>query len=395
MHSWVYLVQIHHKVTMQYRLFILLLLLTLSCSEAQNSVNNNDLENSAVLGQYLNIPDQAYNYADPELPAFFNLMPNTDEINTPGNNQITNWGATLGRVLFYDVTLSANNTISCASCHAQTDGFSDRNQFSEGFDGGETGRNSMGLSNSMYYENGNFFWDERAESLEEQVLMPIQDEIEMGLTLGEMVIKIETQPYYPLLFERAFGDQEINSERVSLALAQFVRSMITYQSKYDIGRAQVNNPNTDFPNFSELENLGKRVFFSPRTECSSCHTSDMFVGDRARNNGLDAVLTDLGLGAVNGNSDDNGKFKTGSLRNIELTAPYMHDGRFNSLAEVVEHYNSGIENSPNLDNRLRENGQPIRMNLSQQEKDALVAFMNTLTDQNFISDPKFSDPFID
>lgn len=380
---------------MQIRIIIPLLLLTISCSEVQNSVDNDDLEEAVALGEFLNIPDQAYNYANPELPAFFNLMPNTDEINTPGNNPVTDWGATLGRVLFYDVKLSANNTISCASCHSQSDGFSDRSQFSEGFDGGETGRNSMGLSNSMYYENGHFFWDERAESLEEQVLMPIQDDVEMGLTLNELVVKVQSQPYYPVLFGRAFGDEEINSDRISLALSQFVRSMITYQSKYDDGRASVNRPEDDFSNFSDIENLGKRLFFSNRTECSSCHTSDMFVGDRARNNGLDAVLTDLGLGAVNGNSNDNGKFKTGSLRNVELTAPYMHDGRFETLEEVVEHYNTGVQNSPNLDNRLIENGQPIRMNLSQNEIDALVAFMKTLTDQNFITDPKFADPFLE
>jgi cytochrome c peroxidase len=377
---------------MKYQLFFPLILLTISCSEVQNSVENNDIEEAVALGEYLNLPDQAYNYADPELPAFFNLDPNTEEINTPGNNPITDWGATLGRVLFYDVNLSANNTISCASCHEQSAGFSDSHQFSEGFEGGETGRNSMGLSNSMYYENGHFFWDERAESLEEQVLMPIQDEVEMGLTLVELIVKIESQPYYPTLFERAFGNEDISSDRISLGLAQFVRSMISYQSGYDVGRSQVNRPEDDFPNYSEIENLGKRLFFSNRTECSSCHTSDMFVGDRARNNGLDAVLTDLGLGAVNGNPNDNGKFKTGSLRNVELTGPYMHDGRFETLVEVVEHYNTGVQDSPTLDNRLRENGQPIRMNLTQQEVDALVAFMNTLTDQSFISDPKFSDP---
>ncbi len=380
---------------MNYRLILLFLFLTISCSEVQNSVDNDVLEEAVALGQYLNIPDQAYNYADPELPAFFNLDANTDQLNTPNNNPITDWGATLGRVLFYDVNLSANNAVSCASCHEQSAGFSDSNRFSEGFDGDETGRNSMGLSNSMYYENGHFFWDERAESLEEQVLMPIQDEIEMGLTLDELVTKVENQPYYPTLFESAFGDTDINSDRISLALAQFVRSLISYQSKYDDGRAAVNRPDDDFPNFTEIENLGKRLFFSNRTECSSCHTSDMFVGDRARNNGLDVVLTDLGLGAVNGNANDDGKFKTGSLRNVELTAPYMHDGRFETLEEVVEHYNSGVQNSPNLDNRLRENNQPIRMNLTQQEMDALVAFMKTLTDQEFITDPKFANPFLE
>ncbi len=368
-----------------------------SCEElpGTDSEELEEIEEAAVLDQFLTIPDQADNYADPELPAFFNLGPNTEQDNTPNNNPVTDWGATLGRVLFYDSNLSANNTISCASCHLQEAGFSDPEVFSEGFDGGLTGRNSMGLSNSRFYENGLFFWDERAESLEEQVLMPIQDEVEMGLTLTELVIKVEEQPYYPILFERVYGNEEVTSDRIALALSQFVRSIVSYQSKYDEGRVQVNRPDDDFPNFSELENLGKRLFFSRETECSSCHTSDMFVGDEARNNGLDEILTDLGLGEVAGRNQDNGKFKTGSLRNIELTAPYMHDGRFETLEDVVEHYNSGVQDSPTLDNRLQRNGRPVRMNLSDQEKAALVAFMKTLTDYELIEDEKFSNPFIE
>ncbi|RNC86091.1 MAG: cytochrome-c peroxidase [Balneola sp.] len=381
-------------------LFLALIFLFVACEEASNnSVAEEEIletEEAAVLDQYLNLPDQAYNYADPDLPAFFNQNDNEEQDNTPNNNPVTDWGATLGRVLFYDVNLSANNTISCASCHVQEDGFSDPNQFSEGFEGGLTGRNSMGLSSAAFYENGNFFWDERAGTLEEQVLLPIQDAIEMGLTLEEMVVKVSAQEYYPILFTRTFGDDEITSNRISLALSQFVRSMVSYQSKYDVGRAQVNDSEDDFPNFTDLENLGKRVFFSNNTDCSNCHTSDHFVGDEARNNGLDAVLTDLGLGEITGRNQDNGKFKTNSLKNIELTAPYMHDGRFATLEEVVEHYDSGIQNSPNLDNRLsNRNGTPVRMNLSNQEKAALVAFMKTLTDTELITDEKFSNPFRD
>lgn len=352
-------------------------------------------EEAAVLNQFLTIPDQVNNYSDPDLPAFFNILPNIEQDNTPNENPVTNWGATLGRVLFYDVNLSANNTISCASCHVQSAAFSDNNILSEGFDGGLTGRNSMGLSNSMYYENGHFFWDERAGSLEEQVLMPIQDSVEMGLSLSELESKVADLPYYPILFTKVFGDEEVSSERIALSLSQFVRSIVSYQSKYDDGRAQVNRPEDNFPNFSDLENLGKRVFFSNQTECSSCHTSDIFVGDESRNNGLDAFVTDIGLGEVTGRNQDNGKFKSSSLRNIELTAPYMHDGRFETLEEVIEHYNSGIQNSPNLDNRLRtRNGNPIQMNLSNEEKAALVAFMKTLTDYELLRDEKFSDPFV-
>lgn len=365
-------------------------------SEIQNDLE--ELDEQVAIDEQLNLPDQVFNYANPELPAFFNDRDNRNEDNTPNNNPVTDAGATLGRVLFYDLNLSANNTISCASCHLQEAGFSDPNALSEGFNGGLTGRNSMGLSNATYYDNGHFFWDERAESLEDQVLMPIQDAIEMGLSLEELEIKVRAQSYYPVLFEDVYGDEEITADKISIALSQFVRSIVSYQSKYDVGRAQVNDPEDNFSNFSDLENLGKRLFFSNRTDCSNCHTSDLFVGDQARNNGLDAVLTDLGLGAVTGRDQDNGKFKTNSLRNIELTAPYMHDGRFETLEEVVDHYNTGIQNSATLDNRLRGGGRggnrnPVRMNLNNEERAALVAFMKTLTDPTLATKEKYSNPF--
>lgn len=344
----------------------------------------------------LELPETAYNYANPPLPDHFSDRQLNDEDNTPGFNPVTDDGATLGRVLFYDTKLSANNTIACASCHTQEDGFADTRQFSVGFEGGLTGRNSMGLSNAKYYENGSFFWDERASSLEEQTLMPIQDHIEMGLTLEELQAKVQGEEYYQYLFQKAYGDTEVTSERIAFALSQFIRSMISYQSKYDEGLVLTNGDEDDnFSNFSALENLGKNLFMSNRTDCSNCHATSSFVGDRARNNGLDATTTDRGLGATTGDTDDDGKFKTNSLRNIALTTPYMHDGRFETLEEVIEHYNSGIQNHPNLDNRLSgRNNQPTRMNLSDQEKQALVAFLNTLTDPSFISDEKFSDPFI-
>ncbi len=365
-----------------------------SCEELTNQTEE-EIFDPVNLSDYLDLPENAYNYSDIDVPDFFTLQPNTEQDNTPNNNKVTDWGATLGRVLFYDKILSGNNTISCSSCHLQSAGFSDSNQFSIGFEGGFTGRNSMGISNAKYYENGHFFWDERAETLEDQVLMPIQDDVEMGLTLTEMVGKIEEQPYYPVLFEQVYGDEEVTPERVSLALSQFVRSIVSYQSKYDVGRAQVNNPQQDFPNFTDIENLGKQVFFDQRGDCARCHTTDLFVGDAPRNNGLDAVLTDLGLGAVTGNANDDGKFKVGSLRNIELTAPYMHDGRFETLEEVVEHYDSGVQASATLDNRLtlQNSNQPRRLNLSVNEKNALVSFMKTLTDQTLAEEERFSDPF--
>lgn len=347
-----------------------------------------------ILAQTLNLPASAFNYANITLPAYFLNNDLRDEDNTPNNNPITDAGATLGRVLFYDTKLSANNTISCASCHDQAKGFSDSNILSIGFEGGLTGRNSMGLSNAKFYNNGSFFWDERAATLEDQVLMPIQDAVEMGLTLDELVNKVGAEEYYTILFTRAFGDGTVTSDRISLALAQFIRSMVSYQSKFDQGLAQVNNPQNNFPNFTASENLGKNLFFSNRTRCSDCHDTNAFVGDRARNNGLDAVLTDLGVAGVTGNNGDRGEFKVGSLRNIELTAPYMHDGRFATLGDVIDHYDNGVQNSQDLDNRLRVGGGQVRrLNLNPTERQALIDFLLTLTDSNFTTDEKYSNPF--
>lgn len=342
----------------------------------------------------LNLPTTPFNYANVQLPGYFLDNDLAREDNTPNNNPITDHGATLGRVLFYDKKLSLNNTVACASCHVQEDGFSDTSILSTGFDGGLTGRNSMGLANARYYDNGRFFWDERANTLEDQVLMPIQDHVEMGMTLVELETKLAAEDYYDDLFTNAFGDDSVTSNRISLALAQFIRSMVSYESKYDAGLAQTNNPQVNFPNFTQSENLGKSLFFSNRTRCSDCHDTNAFIGDRARNNGLDAVFSDLGVGGVTGNANETGEFKVPSLRNIELTRPYMHDGRFATLGEVIDHYDDGVQNSQFLDNRLRQGNGVRRLNLNAQERQALIDFLITLTDNNFITDEKFSDPFI-
>ncbi len=378
--------------------------LIFSCSPNDEVTDDIDDTVNTDFSDILNLPSDYYNYANPDLPNHFTTGQVAGIDNTPNNNPVTDEGATLGRVLFYDVNLSGNNTVSCASCHIQERGFADEGAFSTGFQGGLTGRNSMGLANARYYDNGRFFWDERANTLEDQVLMPIQDQVEMGLTLTELVSKIQDQDYYQPLFTDAFGSSDVTSERISLALSQFVRSMVSYESRYDEGLIAVNgDEDDDFPNFTELENLGKDLFFSNRTQCSNCHETATFSGDQARNNGLDAVLTDLGVGGVTGNNNDQGEFKVNSLRNIALTGPYMHDGRFATLREVVEFYNNGVQNSPGLDNRLRvggggrggnNNGNVRRLNLNGQEIDALVAFLNTLTDESFLTDEKFSNPFV-
>lgn len=352
---------------------------------------------SSTLGDYPrpNLASSYYNYANQSLPPHLLLGPAAGANNTPADNPVTDAGATLGRVLFYDRQLSLNQTISCSSCHQAAQGFSDDQVLSSGFENGLTGRHSMSLANSAFYANGRFFWDERASSLEEQVLMPIQDEVEMGMSLDSLLARLQTLDYYPPLFRAAFGDAQINTNRISKALAQFIRSMVSYRSRYDVGLQQMRNPNLDFPNFSAEENLGKSLFLDPDIGCAACHGTDAFIAPGPRNNGLDLDNNnDGGVGAENGNANQLGQFKVGSLKNIALTAPYMHDGRFKSLEEVIEHYNSGVRNNPNLSPPLRlPNGGVRRLNLSELEKSALVAFLNTLSDEQMNQDPKFSDPF--
>jgi cytochrome c peroxidase len=352
---------------------------------------------SNSVGQSLLLPALADNFSNPSLPPHFLAPQIVAQDNAPLNNPTTDAGATLGRVLFYDKRLSANNSVSCSSCHQQEHGFSDPRQFSIGFEGGATGRNSMGLTNAKYYQRGHFFWDERAATLEDQVLGPIQNDVEMGLTLGELVSKVAAEDFYAELFTDAFGDDTVTSNRISRALAQFVRSIISTESKFDLGRA------SNFSNFTAQENQG-RGLFNGRGRCDTCHGSDNFVPNNVFNNGLENPSTDPGVGGITGRPQDLGKFKVPSLRNIALTSPYMHDGRFDTLEEVVEFYNSQIADHPNLAPQLRDGrpprpgqppqpGGPIRLNLSPAERNALVAFLHTLTDPNLATAPKFSDPF--
>lgn len=357
----------------------------------------------------LNLPATPYNYVDLNIPAHLstNVLQGpgqnaaTDNDNTPETNQTTNEGATLGRVLFYDKNLSANSSISCASCHQQENGFSDNEVLSLGFEGGTTRRHSMSLINAKWYGRERFFWDERAETLEDQVLMPFQDPVEMGMSLEEVVTAVESQEFYPILFEQAFGTTEVNADRISLALSQFVRSIVSVTSRYDEGRQLVNSPTEPFPNFSESENNGKQLFFAPVPlgggGCVGCHSTEAFINpdNGTTNNGLDAESSDdLGVFEAINNPEFLGTFKVPSLKSIELTAPYMHDGRFSTLEEVVEHYNSGVQDHPNLGDALRgPDNQPIQLNLTEQEKADLVNFLKTLTDETLIDDEKFSDPF--
>lgn len=312
---------------------------------------------------------------------------------------ISNKVAALGRVLFYDLKLSKNGLVSCASCHSQSLGFDDPTRFSIGFEGKITRRHAMGLANGLFNRTGRFFWDERASTLEEQVLMPFFDLVEMGLDEAELLQKISQAGYYSPLFDDAFGDDNVNLKRVAQSLAEFVLAMVSDQSAYDLERQKVGIAAVDFAGFTNAENRGKFLFFTPVLQggagCSGCHQSDAFVMSGPRNNGLDVVSTkDRGWAEVSGKPLDDGKFRAASLKNIALRAPYMHDARFETLGDVVEHYNSGVKPHANLDSLLKNStGTPLKLNLDVKDKEALVAFLGTLSDPVFLNDPKFSNPF--
>jgi len=341
-------------------------------------------------------PEALPNYAAPVLPAHYAGL-----IGGPQDNgrtaPVTNAGATLGRVLFFDRELSVNRTISCASCHTQSTGFTDPRQFSVGFEGGQTPMHSMRLVNARFWAPGTFFWDRRAPTLESQATDPIQDPVEMGFDAAHggftaLIGRLQGLAHYPELFTLAFGDATITQPRIQQAIAQYVRSIVSTGSRWDAGYAQVFNPalpdrgvNTPIPGFTAEENRGRQLFFTPPPQggagCSACHVAPTFaLTANSMSNGLDAGETRL--------------FKSPSLKSVSGGGPFMHDGRFSTLAQVVEHYNGGIQGGPALDQRLRgPGGQPLRLNLSQADQLAIVAFLRTLTDEALVTDAKFSDPF--
>lgn len=372
---------------------LLLFMGFMSCSKDPDvSIQSEDEQ---IIASVLNIPIQPYNYAAPDLPAHFKTGFVLAQKHPSFDNPISDWGATLGRVLFYDRALSLDCTISCASCHIQAFGFTDTARFSRGVNG-LTKRHSMSLVNSAYYASGRFFWDERAARLEHQVLMPIQDQLEMNLTLDSMLSRLRNTKYYPILFKYAFGDDSISAHLVSKALSQFVRAIVSYRSKYDEGRSRVNKPTDDFPNFSSSENLGKQIFFTHKlVNCSGCHLTDLMVLDNPRNNGLYTISQDSGIASHTKLDDDIGKFKSPSLRNVALRHRFMNDGSLIGLTSVIEHYDNNIQPNPHLDNHLKDplTQIPHKMGLSPSEKQALIDFLHTLTDDALIQDKKFSNPW--
>ena len=317
---------------------------------------------------------------------------------------ITDAGATLGRVLFYDKILSINNTVSCGSCHHQSIGFSDQVQFSAGIDQQVTDRNAPSISN--LYDDNLLFWDGRSTTIKDLVLQPVRNHKEMGMeNMDFLVAKIKAAPYYEELFTNAYGSKDVTSDKIADAMTQFIKSMIGCDSEMDKMQA------SGTPLSPQAEE-GRTIFFGKGT-CYNCHSGPDF-NDRGgffvdpffppngggfgwsqdiADIGLDEVYTDVGMGVFD--QALVGVFKIPSLRNVAMTAPYMHDGRFATLEDVVNHYNSGIKRSPNLDNVFKswDTGETIKLGLTDGEKSALVAFLHTLTDEQYAYDERFSDPF--
>jgi cytochrome c peroxidase len=308
--------------------------------------------------------------------------------------------ATLGRVLFYEVQLSANNTVSCGTCHIQSLAFSDGKKFSVGLADRLTSRNTPGISAES--ANHGLFWDSRAMNFDDLVLMPVTNHTEMGiLDANTLPEKLRELKYYNKLFTDAYGSSEITIEKIRNSMAAFLTSLNRPRSsKFEQGMSK------QFVNLTELERIGKDVF-NEKGKCNSCHTLSFGWRDAA-NIGLELDYTDQGIGALestNVKESAEGVFRVPGLFNIELTAPYMHDGRFSTLEQVVEHYNSGVKPHRNLDWRLKNtvegaNGsfsvtdEPQSLHLTEAEKKGLVAFLKTLTDWEYVKDPKFNNPFI-
>lgn len=329
-----------------------------------------------------------------KIPSHFPAMP------IPGDNPMSVEGVELGRKLFYDTRLSLDNSISCASCHNQANGFSDHNQFSIGVNGTVGVRQSMSLVNLGWQSA--YFWDGRAETLEEQVLHPVSDPIEMNQSWSATAKKLNAVEEYQNEFYRVFKVLNFDSTHISKAIAQFLRTLISGQSKYDVMYKYQNNlPLNSFEQqlFSEVSNeewAGMDLFFSlTNGDCLHCHDGPLMeVQGLFSNNGLDDEFSDMGRMDVTGNPNDEGKFKVPSLRNIEHTAPYMHDGRFSNLDEVINHYSFGVVESPTIDPMMEFSHQG-GVQLDAQEHQLIKAFLKTFTDHEFLNNPNFSDPKTD
>lgn len=376
-----------------------------ACKKEEES--SNTAENSILaktFGDHIDL-DNPGNYSNQSVPAYIT------KDNTNGN-VITDAGATLGRVLFYDQKLSSNNTISCGSCHSQEFAFSDTAQLSEGVNGA-TDRHAMRLVNTRFGNEEKFFWDERAETLEAQTTLPIQNHIEMGYsgengdaTIADLITKLEGEDYYDILFEKAFGDANITEERMQQALAQFIRSIQSFDSKYDEGRAIDPNDNAPFANFTNQENQGKQLFLAPPQfdntgsriggglGCAGCHAAPEFnINPISGNNGV--------IGVVGSTGRDLTVTRAPSLRDVlksdgTANGPFMHIGISTNFMTVMTHYNEiNLVGNTNLDPKLMPGGNPQRLNITQEERQAILAFVKTLAGEKLYTDKKWSDPFLE
>lgn len=325
-----------------------------------------------------------------EYPDYFG-----NKFTIPEDNQTTEQGVFLGRVLFYETALSGNNRMSCATCHQQKHAFTDGKRFSAGFDNTLQPRNTMSLANLLWVRH--FFWDGRSDALEKQAATPMTGAHEMGQAIGVSAKKLKVKKFYASLFLQAFGSDTITGEGVGKALAQFERTLVSANSRYDkYLRGQYD------PSPSELNGIS--LFYTnpdPAKHirgagCGQCHGGPKTYSELFHNNGLDSVAKDHGRENITGQSYDRGRFRTVTLRNIALTAPYMHDGRFNTLQEVISHYNEHIIVNNTVSSFIADNSNTtngINLDLNGQEKNNLIAFLNMLTDSAFITDKHFSNPF--
>ena len=333
-------------------------------------------------------------YTDPyklEYPDYFG-----NRISVPENNPTTKQGVFLGRMLFYEKKLSSNKTISCSSCHQQKLAFTDGRAFSQGVDNVLTRRNSMSLANLLWVRN--FFWDGRAKGLELQAKIPLSDPHEMGAYLDKAVVELQKTKLYPVLFKEAFGTSQITADRIAMAIAQFERTLISSNSTYDkylrgeyVPTKQELNGMEMFMN-SALAGKGIRG-----ASCAQCHGTPKIYMELFHNNGLDSIFKDVGREEITGLPNDRGRFRVVTLRNIALTAPYMHDGRFKSLEEVLDHYNEHIQPSKTLSLSLQNRPNDIEgksLGLTANEKSDIISFLKMLTDSTFINDPRFSNPHL-
>jgi cytochrome c peroxidase len=320
----------------------------------------------------------------------------------PLDNPLTEEGVMLGRMLFYDPILSGDSTLSCNNCHQQSKAFSDQRVVSVGITGQLGNRNSMPLHNQMW--NKHFFWDGRAKSLKEQVLIPIQAHDEMNMNLYTLIDKLENTERYKSQFKKAFNVSEIEPTHISKALEQFIVTMISFNAQID---KLWHTPDITWSHADTLKVIsesalrGLNIFMQPTedggADCFHCHSNIPFFGTISisgsmSNNGLDAVHTDLGFGNITGKFEDKGKFKIPSLRNIARSSPYMHDGRFQTLQEVIDFYSDNIQfSSPNLDTNI--DSHKTQLNLSTQQKTDIIEFLKTLTDTTYLNNPNLKSPF--